>query len=452
MDCHAILIYTLLTAVTDEEQQMVQQNLIMIEAFGNDLPQRCSESQKVFKTSGVTSSWCRWCGKHFCADLLRVSEVSRLPFLGYEIGLEFLMDRIMREEEHQLFKLMCEVNVDKKYHKAMTAMQKKIWETRLLLGKDDDDDEEGAVVGLSAGSVTALEKRKQEQEAKTQKRFHEYLMKLRGEMEDATFAKPVCSRCFEACKELHSLRLGPNKSTSCLRPANKKSDGQKSLPRFLKQVGGWKKLKSMIDGEFDKVKSLMSKIKYDSSELKNWDGQRPGRNAATLVHGGIYVDPPELTKQCRGRVHPYDPLEDDDQKLAREARTSFCDVRFDCIDGKPGARTAPKQVHCLVTGRVLCSKCARWNVVIPEFYKVPGGQSAPVDASIDGKQEREAADRTIQPVSQKQAGDADPKTKKMVKMDKVEEEEEDGEPAWIATLRKFPFCGEQIADKINPEG
>ena len=151
MDCHAILIYTLLTAVTDEEQQMVQQNLIMIEAFGNDLPQRCSESQKVFKTSGVTSSWCRWCGKHFCADLLRVSEVSRLPFLGYEIGLEFLMDRIMREEEHQLFKLMCEVNVDKKYHKAMTAMQKKIWETRLLLGKDVVDDVVGGVVGLSAG-------------------------------------------------------------------------------------------------------------------------------------------------------------------------------------------------------------------------------------------------------------------------------------------------------------
>ena len=45
------------------------------------------------------------------------------------------------------------------------------------------------------------------------------------------------------------------------------------------------------------------------------------------------------------QVHPLDPADDDDQKLAREARTAFCDVRFDCIDSKPGARTAPKQAR-----------------------------------------------------------------------------------------------------------
>ncbi len=105
---------------------MVQQKLMVIEAFGNELPKRCSETQRDFKTTGTTSAWCKWCGKHFCADLLRVSEVSRLPFLGYEVGLEFLMDRIMREEEHQLFKLMCEANIEKKFNTGMDAIHRKV--------------------------------------------------------------------------------------------------------------------------------------------------------------------------------------------------------------------------------------------------------------------------------------------------------------------------------------
>ncbi len=135
-----------------------------------------------------------------------------------------------------------------------------------------------------------------------------------------------------------------------------------------------------------------------------------------------------------------------------EARTGFCDVRFDCLEDKPGARTAAKYAHCHVTGRVLCEKCARWSVTIPEFYRLPGGaSSAPVSVSIDGRQEREAADRTIQPVSQKQAGDGAAKHKKTVAV-AVVEEEDDAEPPWIAGLRKVPFCGEQIADKINPDG
>ncbi len=433
---------------------MVQQNLMSIEAFGSELPKRCSETQRDFKTTGTASAWCKWCGKHFCADLLRVSEVSRLPFLGYEVGLEFLMDRIMREEEHRLFKLMCEANVEKKFQTGMIAMQRKVLEMRSLLGKDDEG---GALEdGATGGSVTAVEKRKKEQENKTQKRFHEYLMTLRQEMEDTTFAKPVCSRCFEACKELHSLRVGPNKSATCIIPTIwTKGASHASSSKFLKKLGGWKKLKGMVQVEFNSVKSLMSSIKYDSSGARNKNpkGKRPGCNAAVLVRGGSMVDPPELTKQCRGRVHPYDPLANDDQKLIMSARTAFCDVRFDCLEIKPGARTVAKQVHCLVTGRVMCVKCARWNVVIPEFYRIPGGSgSNPVSASIDGKQEREATERTIQPVSLKQEAGDSQKHKKMAKMEKVEEEIDDSEPSWIASLRKLPFCGEQIADKINPEG
>eukprot|EP00291_Cryptomonas_curvata_P013636 CAMPEP_0172189960 /NCGR_PEP_ID=MMETSP1050-20130122/22835_1 /TAXON_ID=233186 /ORGANISM="Cryptomonas curvata, Strain CCAP979/52" /LENGTH=903 /DNA_ID=CAMNT_0012864755 /DNA_START=53 /DNA_END=2765 /DNA_ORIENTATION=- len=457
-------------AVTDEESQMVQQNLMAIEAFGSELPKRCSETQRDFKTTGTASAWCKWCGKHFCADLLRVSEVSRLPFLGYEVGREFLMDRIMREEEHALFKLMCEANAEKKFHTGMVAMQRKVLEMRSLLGKDD----EGAALeeGGTAVSVTAVEKRKKDQESKSQKKFHEYLMNLREEMEDATFAKPVCSRCFEGCKELHSLRAGPSKSSTCILPTLwTKGDGHtKTSAKFLKDLkkddseepkdkikkkkneqGGWKDLKKMVQKEFESVKTLLSSIKYDSSCARNVKGR--GCNAAVLVRGGSMVDPPELTKQCRGRVHPYDPHSNDDQKLILSARTAFCDVRFDCLEIKPGARTVAKQVHCLVTGRVMCAKCARWNAVIPEFYRVPGGSgSTPVPASIDGKQEREATERTIQPVSLKQEVDGSQKHKKMAKMEKVEEEVDDSEPSWIASLRKLPFCGEQIADKINPEG
>ena len=451
-----------MSAVTDEEQFTVQQNLIMIEAFGCDLPLRCSETHKLFKTSGISSSWCRWCGKHFCADLLRVGAESRLPFLGYEVGLDFLMDRIMREEEHQLIQVMSMASLEKKFDRGMSAMLKRIWETRSLLGKDDAEDEAAGAAG-AAGPMTALAKKKLEQEAKSQKMFHEYLMKLRGELEDATFARPVCSRCFEACRELHSLRLGPNKATSCRAATwNKGERRDKTVPRLLEKAGpgGWKDLKRMVEDEFGRAKSLMSRIKYDSSLLRNVDGRtalrgsaskRPGRNAAVLVRGGIYADPPELAKQCRGRVHPRDPLSDDDQKLAREARTGFCDVRFDCI--VPGARTAPTRVHCLVTGRVLCAKCVRWNVAMPEFYKVPGAAgSVPVPSCIDGKQEREASDRTIQPVSQKQADESGKKTKKMVRVEEVENEADDAEPAWVATLRKLPFCGEDLADKINPDG
>jgi hypothetical protein len=228
--------------VTDEESQMVQQNLMSIEAFGSELPKRCSETQRDFKTTGTASAWCKWCGKHFCADLLRVSEVSRLPFLGYEVGLEFLMDRIMREEEHQLFKLMCEVNIEKKYTKGMVSMQKKILDLRVHLGKDEEEEEE------KEGGLTAVERRKLDLETKTQRKFHEYLMKLREEMEDATFAKPVCSRCFEACKELHSLRVGPNKATSCMHPdTGKKKDtlGRRREPSKIDLLG-WKNIKKQV--------------------------------------------------------------------------------------------------------------------------------------------------------------------------------------------------------------
>ena len=39
--------------------------------------------------------------------------------------------------------------------------------------------------------MSALERRKEEVEAKTQRNFYEYLMRLRAEMEDATFARPA---------------------------------------------------------------------------------------------------------------------------------------------------------------------------------------------------------------------------------------------------------------------
>ena len=33
----------------------------------------------------------------------------------------------------------------------------------------------------------------------------------------------------------------------------------------------------------------------------------------------------------------------------------------------------------------------------------------------------------------------------------VEEEDDDSEPPYVALLRKIPFCGENLADKITDE-
>ncbi len=65
----------------------MQQMLMLIPAFGVDSSSSCAETGKHFQTQRLTSAWCRWCGRHYCAELMRVSEVSRLPFLGYEVGL-----------------------------------------------------------------------------------------------------------------------------------------------------------------------------------------------------------------------------------------------------------------------------------------------------------------------------------------------------------------------------
>eukprot|EP00960_Hanusia_phi_P075464 768429-Hanusia_phi.AAC.16 len=131
-------------------------------------------------------------------------------------------------------------------------------------------------------------------------------------------------------------------------------------------------------------------------------------------------------------------------------------------------------IHCRLTGRVFCSACAKYKVIrvrvdvdanwivqipLPEYEKFPHKSKNLAKVCIQAYEARQA---TVLLWSQLHGGltiyrlfeyrmSLRSRQKRGIQQTVVEEEDDDAEPPYIALLRKIPFCGENIADKITDE-
>ena len=96
-------------SVTDLMNGTIQHMLHMVSAFDNPHMSVCPDTGKRFDRhvmfGGCRSAKpCFWCGRLFDSDVLRCGPESRFPDWGYELGVEFIVDCLMREEEHELYR------------------------------------------------------------------------------------------------------------------------------------------------------------------------------------------------------------------------------------------------------------------------------------------------------------------------------------------------------------
>eukprot|EP00960_Hanusia_phi_P043159 755889-Hanusia_phi.AAC.10 len=204
-------------AVTDIETSMVQEMLWVLPTFGAEVLKQCPETNVKLSQSGmfggsVECSRCYFCGRMFALDALDVDKATRMPQFGYEIGKELIMDILMREEENKLQSVLRSVNpsqhmiaMNRVISKSIKKYQKQVKKDEVIADDNsvmDDSDEDDGTKPLNP-----LRNRKREKELARQLLFEKKLETLRAELEDAHFAKPVCSRCREACKALDACKI-----------------------------------------------------------------------------------------------------------------------------------------------------------------------------------------------------------------------------------------------------
>ena len=211
------VVFILDMAVTDIETSMIQEMLWILPTFGAEVLKQCPETNVKLSQSGmfggsVESSRCYFCGRLFALSALDVDKATRMPQFGYEIGKELIMDILMREEENKLQAVLRSLNpsqqliaVNKVISKSIKKYQKQVKKDEVAAddnsSMDDSDEDDGTK------TLNPLRNRKREKELARQLIFEKKLEALRAELEDAHFAKPVCSRCREACKALDACKI-----------------------------------------------------------------------------------------------------------------------------------------------------------------------------------------------------------------------------------------------------
>jgi len=442
-------------SVTDEEQGTVQHMLHAIPRFHCPYLDKC---QSTFLPFGVPESLggakgapvpCYLCGRMFSAEQLCSGAFSRFPQFGFEVGSEFIMDILMREEEDELYSLMQSLDSSKMMQAANYRLQERITTVRKSLVQDG---KAGHDVEKEPDELDGMKRKKADKEMELQKRFAKYIASLRNDLEDATFAKPTCPKCMEGAKELTALRQDPTGHiTASEFVAPEPSATGEMLPYVQRFRAGWREVLATTRRRYEGMYLAMEHdgAEDDAVAHRDWGGgELVGKDAMTMVRGGWYGNPVELQQQCGGRVNRDTPLSDDDDL----PRDSFCDVRFDRCG--PRQRVPPQPQHCAHTGRVYCKDCARFRHVIPEFEQDPASTSkAMIPLCFEAYEYRSSVQPgRVQPVSDRPEEDATKVGKKGVAEDHVEEEDDgDEEPFYVQLVRKIPMCGEGLADKINPE-
>uniref|UniRef100_A0A7S4PRR9 MATH domain-containing protein n=1 Tax=Guillardia theta TaxID=55529 RepID=A0A7S4PRR9_GUITH len=469
-DAGGAVAFVLDLLITDDESWQVQHMLHEIEAFGYK-QNRCNETGEELKADWLPGGGkviCYHCGKAFSKEVTNYQ--ARMEEFGYEIGREYITDILMREDEHWLDGVLRAVNIPDRIDQAVKSITHNI--ARMRLKKEQDEEEDHNEDEIDEGNMTLEQKSKKEKEKALQKKFEDKIKALRLEVEDSHFSKPVCSKCAEkrkalqACKEIYANEP-PEKRGNWQCPDQNAlttlfPDGSEAfVPRNARKQSqeknnfrsGWKGIWEIYDKKYQGMKEAMAQINIKGDAVLHaadeWIKKRlgrnkdmnpadlPGRNALTLVRGNRFVEPMELCRQCNGRVNRDGITPDEDEDAPKDY---FCDVRFDVV--KP-----PKAIYCLYSGKIFCEFCAdpkKHLYALPQFEMNPS-QAELVQVSQNSLEVLQKTVTRIQPVSKKEEEEIVPKGRRNIE---VEEEDGDDEPAFITLFRKFPICGNQIADKL----
>jgi len=383
--------------VSDMEEGQVQQMLHMTPSFQNDAFGVCGATGRKFGIAPLFGGAsgkpypCYMCGRQVSVDLLQVDPCSRLPEFGYEIGRDGIMDVLLREagSVDWLRLPLKELRLSVRDWVARTVANSKplrdlrhgmhtveerlrVVEAKLRAAarpgllcegeapSDSEEDEDSKPV------VCRREMIRNEREMHLQRQAQERLSLLRQRVEDAHFAKPVCSFCLEACRfkvELPTVTSELNSGYG-LHGASKRP-----------LSAGWRKMLALAE-----------------SELREPQSNPRHANASTLARGGFYSEPLELHRQCSGRCNKHDPWDEEGEL------DSFCDVRFDRRQSLLVG--VPKKHVCHATGRVMCANCVRFKATLPEHERDPLAPT-PVPVSQQVWQERQVPSGRINLVSDK---------------------------------------------------
>ena len=175
-------------------------------AFGAPPDDLCNDTGKPLSGGRVV---CYECGRGYSKDATTYQ--ARMEEYGYEIGREYILDILMREEEHWLDGLMKKVNVADKINQLVKSLTKTVSTWRIALkdpetGNEDkeeeeeeeeEQDEDEPIKDPSQQQLKKMAKEKMLQEA-----FQLKMAELRKDVEDAHFSKPVCAKCFASRQKL----------------------------------------------------------------------------------------------------------------------------------------------------------------------------------------------------------------------------------------------------------
>jgi len=421
-------------SVTDNEEWAVQHGLKMLRRYNNPHFDKCNETEKKIDAR-VKTVHCYMCGKIFIDNVLQVNKFTRFPDWGYEVGVELVMDILVREEEHEMAQLMNNLSFDRKYSQGLQWLNKRLTGLRKMLETkgdskgvtgdksakgsltplpgfgDDDEEEDSGPMSDPDGRVGMPDniKKRIQQELDRQGAFQKKLRYLRQELENAHFAKPVCARCFEAARSyndegtprIYAIAqdvMDPNKprpdpiKTPYAPDDNRFTFNWRAIRNLTDKAYSWAyeaamNDKDISDHQFDNHPEMCKPDRNLAYTSKEWPLGIPvtaqgadmtgnpgvGKNAMTLVRGGWYGEFEDTAFQCAGRVNCDLPGADDEDEFPRD---SFCDVRFDRIP--KGSKKPPEKVTCYATGKIFCSGCCKSPATIKEFELDP---SAPKEGT-----------------------------------------------------------------------
>ncbi|EKX49864.1 hypothetical protein GUITHDRAFT_135563 [Guillardia theta CCMP2712] len=524
----------------------------------------CKETNEEFSDVpyfGKPKVICYECGHAFTQEV--TSYQARLEEYGYEIGREYILDILMREEEHWLDGLLKNLNVAEKVDNVVRSLTAQAARFKSQIKKKENEEGEGEEVVVDPKKEKEKERamaKEREKEVNRQLAYEDKIRLLRKEIEDSHFGKPICLKCFSARQKLthhetkvvfanEPAKIAKRKAHLGAMPIQNLKDplhdldqplgrwecpdqnaitGFKGVHRIppknpegkylYKEHGGinsinarvpvgancawdvgmlksnnvemhdffrwggnfrykWKEMQAILESKFQEMdgpKGMYNvKLLDDPCRLHAADPwifnclpkavQKPkpgekqsdesgrtairvraaleastGRNCMTLVRGGVWMEPKELTRQCHGRVNRdgITPEEDEDQPL-----DGFCDVRFDLKE------KAPEQFHCLWNGKVYCNSCTSYRCMIPEFTDPPDKEVKEgyrvCFESKDYRGKRPAG--RIQPVSKKPEEEEKP-----MKTPLPEEDEDDDKPnPMVELLRTIPLCGKKLSKSLD---
>eukprot|EP00277_Geminigera_cryophila_P043733 CAMPEP_0173083324 /NCGR_PEP_ID=MMETSP1102-20130122/19305_1 /TAXON_ID=49646 /ORGANISM="Geminigera sp., Strain Caron Lab Isolate" /LENGTH=1085 /DNA_ID=CAMNT_0013960083 /DNA_START=111 /DNA_END=3368 /DNA_ORIENTATION=- len=177
--------------------------------FGAPTDNRCNDSNADISSGKVV---CYECGKGYTKDATTYQ--ARMEEYGYEIGREYILDILMREEEHWVDGFLKAVNFSDKINQGVKYLTKQVSSWRIALKKP----EEGHVEAIGGGEGEEEEEEEDEDEPKKnpsqqeqkkilkekllQDQFETNMAALRKDVEDAHFSKPVCAKCFASRAKL----------------------------------------------------------------------------------------------------------------------------------------------------------------------------------------------------------------------------------------------------------